>query len=76
MYSIYNATNLSASGKTSLTPKFTVVENYKTKEHIKFKGCEIQLIGPTSMSTNEITMQEAEMIYKMLGEYLESKKGK
>ena len=51
-----------------------VGENSKTKENIKFKGCEIQLIGPKSMSTNEITMQEAKMIYKMLGEYLDSKK--
>ena len=44
--------------------------NYKTKDKIKYIGCEIIMKGPTSISTNEITMDEAKQLYNMLKEYL------
>uniref|UniRef100_A0A6C0BBU1 Uncharacterized protein n=1 Tax=viral metagenome TaxID=1070528 RepID=A0A6C0BBU1_9ZZZZ len=46
------------------------VINYKTKEKIKFNGVKISIIGPTSDTTNEITLEEAIQLHKCLGEYL------
>ena len=48
--------------------------NHKTKETKKYQGVSIALIGPTSMSENEITNMEAVMIYKCLKQYLEKNK--
>ena len=45
--------------------------NYKTKEKIKFNdGVKITIIGPTSDTTNEITLEEAIQLHKCLSEYL------
>lgn len=44
--------------------------NYKTKEKKKYNGVSISIIGPTSMSENEITLQEAKELYKLLGQFL------
>ncbi len=45
--------------------------NYKTKEKIKFNnGVKITIQGPTSISTNEITLEEAIQLNKCLEEYL------
>lgn len=49
--------------------------NYKTKEKIKFNnGVKISIQGPTSISTNEITLEEAIQLNKCLEEYLKNLK--
>ena len=40
--------------------------NYKSKYKIKYNGVTIKIIGPTSMSENEITIEEAKQLYLTL----------
>lgn len=51
-----------------------VGKNYKTGEKIKYKGASVQIIGPTSMSENEITYMEAVELHKVLSKFLKNKK--
>lgn len=44
--------------------------NYKTKIPKKYKGVSLILIGPTSMSENQITLEEAREMHKALGAFL------
>ena len=44
--------------------------NYKTQQKIKFDGISISIIGPTSVSDNVITLEEAIQLHKCLDEYL------
>ena len=44
--------------------------NYKTKEKINFTGVSISIIGPTSVSENNITYKEAEELYLTLKKFL------
>jgi hypothetical protein len=44
--------------------------NHKTKQKIKFKGVKISMVDPTSISENEITLEEARRLYITLGEFL------
>lgn len=44
--------------------------NATTNELIQFVGVSITIIGPTSETENIITRQEAEELYKCLGDYL------
>ena len=48
--------------------------NSKTKEKIKFDGVNISIIGPTSMSENIITLEEAKQLYKCLHDFLYEQK--
>jgi hypothetical protein len=48
--------------------------NFKTKENLKYNGLCINLIGPTSEFTNEITIIEAVKIYNNLGKFLKKNK--
>lgn len=48
--------------------------NHKTKDKTKYTGIKITIIGPTSESTNEITLEEAKQLYKCLEEYLSNQK--
>jgi hypothetical protein len=49
--------------------------NFKTKEEFKFTGVSISIEGPSSVSENVITNQEAEELYLALDKFLfESKK--
>jgi hypothetical protein len=48
--------------------------NYKTQQKIKFNGISISIIGPTSVSENVITLEEAIQLHKCLGEYLKKMK--
>lgn len=50
--------------------KNDIATNNKTKEKVKFKGVNIKMIGPTSMSENMITREEAKMLHKTLGKFL------
>jgi hypothetical protein len=43
---------------------------YKTGILKAYKGVEIDIIGPTSMSSNEITIREAVELYNALGAFL------
>ena len=45
-------------------------KNNKTKEEKKYKGVSIQIIGPTSMSENNITYNEAVELHKALKKFL------
>lgn len=44
--------------------------NYKSKDKIKYNGVTIKIIGPTSMSENEITIEEAKHLYLILQNFL------
>ncbi len=44
--------------------------NFKTKEEFKFTGVSISIEGPTSVSENVITNQEAEELYMALDKFL------
>lgn len=44
--------------------------NYKTKKKIKFTGVSICIQGPTSISENIITRDEAEKLYECLKQFL------
>ena len=48
--------------------------NYKTQQKIKFDGISISIIGPTSVSDNVITLEEAIQLHKCLDEYLKKMK--
>ena len=48
--------------------------NYKTQQKIKFDGISISIIGPTSVSDNVITIEEAIQLHKCLDEYLKKMK--
>jgi hypothetical protein len=43
--------------------------NYKTKEKIPFTGVSIAMFGPTSVSENVVTPQEAEELYLALHKF-------
>ena len=40
--------------------------NHKTGKKVAYRGANIQIIGPTSVSENEITRQEAQELLKTL----------
>ena len=44
--------------------------NFKTKEEFKFTGVSISIEGPSSVSENVITNQEAEELYMALDKFL------
>ena len=44
--------------------------NFKTQEEFKFTGVSISIEGPTSISENVITKQEAEELYIALEKFL------
>ena len=44
--------------------------NFKSKEEIKFTGVSISIEGPSSVSENVITNQEAEELYLALDKFL------
>lgn len=44
--------------------------NFKTKEEFKFTGVSISIEGPSSISENVITNQEAEELYMALDKFL------
>ena len=44
--------------------------NAKSKEKISYKGIKISIIGPHSISENEITKEEAIHLYNYLGLFL------
>lgn len=44
--------------------------NCKTKEKITFNGVSLSIIGPSSVSENIITRQEAEELYFTLKQFL------
>ena len=48
--------------------------NYNTQQKIKFDGISISIIGPTSVSDNVITLEEAIQLHKCLDEYLKKMK--
>ena len=48
--------------------------NYKTQQKINFDGISISIIGPTSVSDNVITLEEAIQLHKCLDEYLKKMK--
>ena len=45
-------------------------KNFKTQEEFKFTGVSISIEGPTSVSENVITKNEAEELYMALDKFL------
>jgi hypothetical protein len=64
--------------KNELGNKITIIiknkrdtgTNFKTKEEFKFTGVSISIEGPSSVSENVITNQEAEELYMALDKFL------
>jgi len=46
--------------------------NSQTKRKRKFNGIKITMNGPTSQMTNEITIYEAIVLHKLIGDLLEN----
>ena len=44
--------------------------NHKTGKKVRYNGIYIAIIGPSSESSNEITLAEAEELYRVLGQIL------
>ncbi len=49
-------------------------ENHKTGERVKFSGVSVVMIGPRSMSENNITDVEAVELYRALGKFIRQNK--
>ena len=48
--------------------------NHETKQSIKYQGVNVEIIGPTSMSGNEITIMEAKELLSALKQFFKENK--
>lgn len=61
---------LGNSIKLKIKNKRKTDSNYKTKEKITFTGVSITIQGPSRETENVVTREEAEELYKCLGQFL------